>query len=79
MGGTYAGVIHPDDRRRVRDEMAEQNGLEAVAKTDHVNFRIVTKQGEVRQVLQNGRGVMVEGMGEVYYELIIDIAPHSHA
>ena len=79
VGGTYAGVIHPDDRQRVRDEMAEQDGLEAVAKTDHVSFRIVTKQGDVCRVLQNGRGVMVEGMGEVFYELIIDIDLHSLA
>ena len=77
VGGTYAGVIHPDDHQRVRDEMAEQNGLEGVDKTDYVSFRIITKQGDVRNVLQNGHGVMVEGMGEVYYELIIDIGQHS--
>ena len=79
VGGTYGGVIHPDDRQRVRNELAEQDGLEAFGKTDHVRFRIVTKQGDVRRVLQNGRGVMVEGMGEVFYELIVDLGMHSLA
>ena len=71
-GGTFGGLVHPEDRDRVRDELGEQTSLEDVGVKDFVDYRIVTKRGNVRRVANNGRLVNINGVGLVCYELIIN-------
>lgn len=70
-GGTYAGVVHPDDRVRVRTELEEAGDVAVQGLSRLVNFRILTKDGNVRSVINVGRHTVVEGVGEVFYELLI--------
>lgn len=71
-GGTFGGIVHPDDRTRVRDELAEQMTIDDVGGKDYVDFRVLTKKGNVRHVADNGRLVHLEGVGDVFYELILN-------
>ncbi|MDO4798321.1 MAG: EAL domain-containing protein [Coriobacteriales bacterium] len=63
-GGTFGGVMHADDRERV---------LATTDQADFVEFRIVTKWGNVRHVANTGRQVTVAGVGDVRYELLVAV------
>ena len=71
-GGTFLGVVHPDDRERVLGQMEDQLHRVGVGGKDYTDFRILTKTGDVRHVADNGRLVTVDGVGEVLYELIVN-------
>lgn len=72
-GGIYRGIIHPDDRERVQHELEDQEVHIEMGGKDHVNFRILTKRGNVRHVSNIGQQVEVEGMGKVFYELMVSV------
>ena len=72
-GGTFVSVMHPDDIQRVHEELDAQIGTEDNEGKSFVTYRVVTKNKEVRNVLGSGRLVDVEGLGRVYYELIVNI------
>ena len=71
--GTFAGIVHPDDRARVREEMGSQLEPDEVGGKNFANYRIVTKNGVVKHVADSGRLVELEGIGRVFYVLIIDL------
>jgi diguanylate cyclase (GGDEF)-like protein len=71
-GGTFGGVVHPDDRDRVRKELTEQVEMVDKGAKDFVDFRVLTKRGNVRHVADNGKRVLVEGVGVLFYELIVN-------
>ena len=73
MDGVYGGIFHPDDVEHVRETLSRQTTIDDVGTHDYVDFRIVTKAGHVRHVAQNGHLVEVEGIGKVFYELLIDL------
>jgi PAS domain S-box-containing protein len=51
---SYVRVIHPDDRRKVRDGVQEK----VVQKEKYyLTYRIITKSGEIKWVLEQGQGV----------------------
>lgn len=66
-GGVFSGVAHPDDRDWVRKAMV-------TGQTSSVEFRVLTKQGNVRRVANTGRLTQVDGVGAVIYELLVVIA-----
>jgi diguanylate cyclase (GGDEF)-like protein len=74
-GSTFSGIVHPDDRERVRDELIAKRDTAAEDRREYdvFEFRIVTKTGRVRRVTDIGHLVHVTGVGEVFYELIIDL------
>jgi hypothetical protein len=72
-GGTFVNVMHPDDIGRVHKELDAQIGPEGTEDKSFTTYRIVTKNKEVRNVLGSGRLVDVEGVGRVYYELIVNV------
>ena len=72
VGGTYGGIVHPDDRERVRRELASQMTFDDIGHKDFVDFRIRTKKGNVYEVADNGRLVYIDGIGSVFYELIVN-------
>ena len=71
-GGTFAGIVHPDDGPRVYGELVHQVGLDEVGAKNFSNYRIVTKKGNVKRVADNGRLVEVDEVGKVFYVLLID-------
>ncbi|MBR3316966.1 MAG: EAL domain-containing protein [Atopobiaceae bacterium] len=73
VDGVYGGIFHPDDVEHVRETLSRQTTIDDVGTHDYVDFRIVTKAGHVRHVAQNGHLVEVEGIGKVFYELLIDL------
>ncbi len=77
-GGTYSGVVHPEDRARVLGQVEDQLDRVGVGGKDYTDFRILTKAGNVRHVADNGRLVTVDGVGEVLYELIINRDERSY-
>ena len=74
--GSYRSIIHPDDEHLVENEAAER-----IASSDDgifsVDFRIVTKDGTIKKVAQNGHYVENDGMGPVVYAIFIDFADHA--
>ena len=71
-GGTFANIVHPDDRVRVYDELKSQVALDEVGSKNFADYRILTKRGNVRHVADNGRLVDVGEVGKVFYVIIID-------
>ena len=70
-GGVYAGVIHPDDHERVRNELASQMSLDDVGRKDSVRFRVVTRSGQELRVLNVGRLVETSDGIKLFYELLV--------
>ena len=71
-GGVFAGIVHPDDRQRVHDELKGQITLDEVGEKNFADYRILTKRGNVRNVVDNGRLVDIGEEGKVCYVIIID-------
>ena len=69
--GTYGGIIHPDDRVYVREALEGQITLDSVGAKDCVGYRVLTKKGNVHYVTNYGRLVEVEGIGKLFYELLV--------
>lgn len=71
-GGTFAGLVHPDDGPRVYDELVGQVALDEIGAKNFSDYRIITKKGNVKHVANNGRLVEIDEVGKVFYVLIID-------
>ena len=68
----FQSVIHPDDYTAVYAAMAEQ-----IAKSDdnqyNVEYRVITKNGEVRWLEECGHYTETEEYGGIYYAFVSDI------
>ena len=71
-GGTFRGLIHPDDRDEIESSITEQV-TESKRNLDHVEYRITRKDGALRWVDDYGRLVRTKDAGDVYFVLIRDI------
>lgn len=71
-GGTFSGMVHPDDLEAVRTSIANQIAAHS-KRLDYVEYRIIRKDGQVRWVDDYGRLVHTQAFGDVYYVLIRDI------
>lgn len=72
-GGTFRGIVHPDDADQVNHALASQLDLDDVGSKNYANFRIVTKKGNVRHVADNGHLVDVGEVGRVFYVLLMNM------
>ena len=71
---SFRGIVHPDDYERVNTSIWQQ--IYACTKrrdreNDAVNYRIVTKRGRVRWVIDRGRLVQSERYGRIFYVILI--------
>lgn len=66
---SFLETVHPDDRERVRLEMAEQSQS---AKRFSLEYRVITAKGGVKWVLDRGRSVKGRDGGCRYYCVVID-------
>lgn len=71
-GYTFHGLVYPEDLDMVQRSIQAQV-LKSDQQLDHVEYRIVRRDGSVRWVDDYGRLVHTEEYGDVYYVLIRDI------
>ncbi len=74
VGGTFEGMIHPDDYKRIESEITEQINS-SDKKMDYIRYRIVRKDGEIRWVDDCGHLQDIglkDGEGQ-FYVFISDI------
>ncbi|MBR1423399.1 MAG: response regulator [Ruminococcus sp.] len=71
-GYVFKGMVHPDDYSQISDFIIQQV-LSSEEKLDHVEYRIVRKDGSVRWVDDYGRYTETDACGGIYYVFISDI------
>ena len=77
-GFTFYGMVHPDDRDRIEQSIVDQIDT-SDQNNDHVEYRIIRKDGAVRWVDDYGHFSESETHGGVYYVFISDITEqHEH-
>ena len=61
-GAVFAGIVHPDDRERVREELIaeRENAGEKSREFDVFDFRIITTAGNVRHVADTAKGSFID-------------------
>ena len=75
---SFKGIVHPDDYERVEASIKAQVDkqlLEDSEKTeanDFVDYKILTKKGKIKNIIDNGRLVDSEYYGKIFYVLLID-------
>ena len=70
--GSFWGIVHPDDRLRVRREIEFQVAPDDIGSKTFSNFRIVTKAGKIKNVFETGRLVDLGDVGKTFYALLVD-------
>ncbi|MCR5106901.1 MAG: response regulator [Lachnospiraceae bacterium] len=71
-GYTFPGMVHPDDFQRVQVSIDAQIGGKH-GEHDHVEYRIITKDGSVRWLDDYGHFSHSKDYGDLYYVFLIDI------
>lgn len=70
-GGSFAGMVHPEDYREVSRTIAKQIS-ESNANLDFVKYRIITKNGKTKKVRDYGHLVHNESDVDLYYVFIVE-------
>ena len=70
-GGTFKGIVHPDDQNRVFEELTKLD-LDEVGEMNFSDYRVLTKAGNIKNIADNGRLVKLEDTGKVFYVLMMD-------
>ena len=72
-GNTFKGMVHPEDYAQVSASIVQQIAAAGVEKNDHVEYRIIRKDGSVRWVDDFGNYTETDAYGPVYYVFLSDI------
>jgi PAS domain S-box-containing protein len=77
---SYEGVIHPDDLKRVENEMATFDTKEGQTRLEHLPYRIITGDGSVKWVTDH-TVICRDKTGKVshYQGIVIDITERMKA
>ena len=70
--GSFSGMIHPDDRDSVETSISQQIKSSS-EKLDHVVYRILRKNGQIRWIDDYGHLVHTKKMGDLYYVFLYDV------
>lgn len=71
IGGSFQGLVHPDDLLRV--ESSIHNQIQTSDKAlDYVEYRVIRKDGAIRWLRDYGRFVHTEIYGDVFYVFVED-------
>ena len=70
-GGSFKGIVHPQDYLEVSRSIAKQIN-ESNANLDFVKYRIITKNGKVKQVRDYGHLVHNDSDADLYYVFIVE-------
>ncbi len=71
-GNTFAGMVHPEDLKRVEWEIKEQIS-NSEGNMDYILYRIIRKDGQVRWIDDCGHLEETEDKGNQFYVFISDI------
>jgi len=69
--GSFSGIVHPEDYQEVSRSIARQIS-EGNSNLDFVKYRIITKNGKVKQVLDYGHLVHNENDADLFYVFIVE-------
>lgn len=69
-GGSFRGIVHPEDLDEVENSISEQIKLNA-DDTDYVEYRIACKDGSVRRIEDYGHFARTDA-GDVFYVFLSD-------
>ncbi len=72
-GGSFAGMVHPDDYPDIKESIETQVSGAEGKKIDYVEYRIIRRDGTVRWVDDYGHLTVLPGYGKVFYVFISDI------
>ncbi|MBQ9515335.1 MAG: response regulator [Ruminococcus sp.] len=78
-GYTFNGMVHPADLDTVNQSINEQVLIDDVHHRDHVEYRIIRKDGTIRWVDDYGHFAQFPGYGDVFYVFISDITEKNLA
>ncbi len=70
--GSFKGLVHPSDYRRVRESIDQQIIENHNDLSEFVKYRIFTKNGLTKEVMEFGRLTRSNYYGDVYYILLVD-------
>ena len=71
-GNSFRGMLHPEDVNSVEDAVADQV-RKSDDNVDHVEYRIIRKDGQIRWIDDYGHYSESENYGGLYYVFISDI------
>ena len=71
-GGSFRGIVHPDDYELVNKSIYEQIGDNA-DKMDFVKYRITTKNGKVKYVHDYGHWIHNELDDDMFYVFLVEV------
>ena len=71
-GRRFRTLIHPDERAAVEESIWAQLDAHQDGSNDYVSFRLATKDGTYRHVLDHGRLIPNRHYGNVFYVMIMD-------
>lgn len=71
-GNSFRGMLHPEDVNSVEDSVADQI-RKSDDNVDHVEYRIIRKDGQIRWIDDYGHYSESENYGGLYYVFISDI------
>ena len=72
-GYTFRGMVHPDDYDAVDKSIYEQIKKDTEENRDHVEYRIIRRDGSVRRVDDYGHLAPLTDYGNVFYVFIGDV------
>ncbi len=71
-GGTFDGIVHPEEIQAVDDAIWKQIDKGINCCKDYVDYRIVTKKNNIKEVIDCGRFVNSDFYGQVFYVMLLD-------
>ena len=71
-GGTFQGMVHPEDRESVEASIREQIAQNSFD-LDYVEYRVARRDGAVCWVEDFGHFIQTENLGGVFYVFLADI------
>lgn len=72
-GFKFKGMVYPEDYKIIQDSINNQIENENNDNLDHVEYRIIRKDGQIRWVDDYGYLAKLPGYGDVYFVFLVDI------
>ena len=73
VGNSFKGMVHPEDREYVKNEIDEQI-FDTQWKMDYIEYRIITQSGQIRYINDYGHLEENPDTGEAYfYVFLLDV------
>lgn len=76
-GGTFSGMVHPDDIQKVQIQIKAQT-IFGEKRHDYVRYRIITKKGDVKYIEDFGHLLHSEGGRSYFYVFIVDVDQNEY-